>query len=85
MSGVPYPEGVRQAVHLIDELARLAAEVNELIPKAARLKEAREEHASRMESLRALLRSMDIVETGNYGHHDRLAWFLQEMRSQVRP
>lgn len=86
MSGKPWPDGVTQAMALIQRKAALEAEASKLRPQVARLEKVEEEWATAAEALQKLLTSMDISadQKGNWGWEGRFAWFLEEMVRQAR-
>ena len=83
MSGKPYPEGVKRAVQLIDEIEELRRTINHLEPLVAELHTAHEKFAQASKALQKLLADMDLESKGNYGFEARMGWFLFEMRRQM--
>jgi len=88
MSGKPNPEGVAQVVALLDRCAACDEEIDELQERIAR-------DTARVRTLTgnrdgawaehlALMRQMDVDSPGNTGFERRAAWFLVEMRRQIK-
>lgn len=83
MSRLPHKEGVAEVVALLDKVATLEAEAEELRPKAERLCAVDAELRGLRQRLPDLLRSMDVESPGNFGWERRMGWFLAEMRRQI--
>ena len=82
MSGKPSPDGVASVVSLLDRIAQLDAEIEELRPQAERLRTVETERANLQADVTKNLKAMDVhaEQKGNWGWESRLAWFLAEMR-----
>lgn len=87
MSGKPSPGGVAKIVALMRRAKVLQETETRLGPLVAQLQATREEWATNQDQIDQLMRQMDLdSKGGNYGHYDRLSWFLQEMlRQQTEP
>ena len=88
MSGKPNPEGVKRVIDLLDSVAKLDDEIAELSARvdsdqrrinllSGNRAEAWKEHCD-------LMRQMDVSAEGNTGFEKRAAWFLAEMRRQLK-
>lgn len=84
MSSKPSTIGVMRTITMLDELAKLEREIEELTPKAKRLEKAREELTRIDRELGEHLRSMDVESPGNYGWAGRFTWFAAELLRQAR-
>lgn len=84
MSSKPSPGGVEITIDMLDTMDRLSREIEQLRPKAVRLKEAEAELGALSRKFSEHLRSMDVEQQGNYGWEGRFGWFLSEMLRQAR-
>jgi hypothetical protein len=83
MSGKPHAEGVAKVIGLLSITEALNAEAQALRPKVQRLQAVEAEMKENAKQLLALLQSMDVEQTGNFGWESRFGWFLAEMRRQI--
>jgi len=86
MSGKPYPEGVAEAIKLLDLIMKLDAEQVDLQHRidshTSRLKNVIDDRAGTWREYQKLMQSIDVVQ-GNTGFDQRALWFLAEMRRQT--
>ena len=88
MSGKPNPEGVKKAIELLDKISSLSAETDELrrcIDRDTdRYNRLKEELDVIWVTYRKLMKEMDVSAEGNTGFEMRAAWFLTEMKKQLK-
>lgn len=84
MSGIPSKEGVTELLKILRSIEQMEAEMEELRPKAVRLRTLETEKANAASTVAKMLSAMDVAATGNYGFESRMAWFVAEVARQSK-
>ena len=84
MSGLPYPEGVSKVIELLDSVAKCDTEIKRIQGEVSKLEDLQGQRRSLWKEYVKLMDDMDVDTPGNFGFENRAAWFLMEMRRQIK-